>query len=139
MENYGLTLWGLWAMGAMLMLQTMVAAVAHRKQAKYVPGIVDGNLSHESFVFRSHRTFMNSLENVPMMLIPALVGLFARMDPMWLGGLLWVFIGGRVVHMVLYYVIATEKNPSPRSYFYTVSLLANLVLLGKLAGHLASL
>lgn len=139
MENYGLTLWGLWAMGAMLVVQTMVASIAHRKQSKYIPGIVDGNLSHESFVFRSHRTFMNSLENVPMMLIPVLVGLFAGMDPMWLGGLLWVFIGGRLVHMVLYYVIATEKNPSPRSHFYMISLLANLVLLGKLAGHLASL
>jgi hypothetical protein len=32
--------------------------------------------------------------------------------------------------MVLYYSISTEKNPSPRSYFYLIALVANIILLG---------
>lgn len=31
--------------------------------------------------------------------------------------------------MLLYYKISTEKNPSPRSYFFALGLLATLVLL----------
>ena len=35
----------------------------------------------------------------------------------------------RIIHMLLYYYIATEKNPSPRSYFYGFGLIATLYLL----------
>ncbi|MCP8899864.1 hypothetical protein M6D89_11195 [Gilvimarinus sp. HB14] len=32
--------------------------------------------------------------------------------------------------MILYYAIATEKNPSPRSYFFGIALLAQIGILG---------
>ncbi len=136
-EAYYLSFWGLWLIGATILLQSLVAAIAHRKQSQYVPGIVDNHLSHESFVFRSHRTFMNSIENVSMMLIPVVIGLLTRMDPTWLASLIWVYAVARLIHMVLYYLVATEKNPSPRSYFYTIALLSNLVLYVMLGLHLA--
>jgi hypothetical protein len=31
--------------------------------------------------------------------------------------------------MVLYYAIATEKNPSPRSYFFLIGVVANITML----------
>jgi hypothetical protein len=40
--------------------------------------------------------------------------------------------------MALYYMIATEKNPSPRSYFFMIGLVSNLVLIVMLAVHMAA-
>lgn len=136
MMDYSFTFWGLWLIVTTVVVQALVASVAHRKQQRYVPGIVDSNLSHESFVFRSHRTFMNSIENICLFLFPALFAIWLNVAPSVLGVIVWVYALARIVHMVLYYAIATEKNPSPRSYFYIIALLANLVLLGYVAAAL---
>ena len=113
----------------MVVLQSLVATAAHRKQSVYVPGIVDSNLSHSSFVFRSNRTFLNSLENVPVFLISVLFAIFVGVDAGSLTTAVWVYLIARVIHMTLYYVIATEKNPSPRSYFYMIGIFAQLYVL----------
>jgi uncharacterized MAPEG superfamily protein len=47
----------------------------------------------------------------------------------WTGVLIWVYAMARIVHMGLYYKIATEKNPSPRSYFFIIGVIANIALL----------
>ena len=47
-----------------------------------------------------------------------------------------MFAIARLIHMVLYYKIATERNPSPRSYFYLIGMLSNLVLVVMIALHL---
>jgi glutathione S-transferase len=60
------------------------------------------------------------------------------MDAYWLGILVWIYAISRILHMALYYVIATESNPSPRSYFFMVGFVANLVLLIMLGLHLAA-
>jgi hypothetical protein len=39
--------------------------------------------------------------------------------------------------MALYYAIATEKNPSPRSYFFLIGIIANVVMLVLLGMRLA--
>lgn len=113
----------------MVVLQSLIATVAHRKQTEYIPGIVKSELSHESFVFRSNRTFMNSLENVPVFLISVIFALFVGVDAGGLTTAVWVYLIARVIHMALYYVIATEKNPSPRSYFYMIAIFAQLYVL----------
>jgi glutathione S-transferase len=135
-DQYLASYWGLLFILFTMLLQTMVATVAHRKQARYVPGMVDENLGHDSFVFRSHRTFQNSLENVPLMFGMVVLAILSGMNPAWLSATVWVFAIARFVHMVLYYVIATEKNPSPRSLFFVIGLLSNLVLLGMMTAHL---
>jgi uncharacterized MAPEG superfamily protein len=116
----------------------MIATIAHRKQPVYVPGQVDTELGHSSFVFRSHRTFQNTLENLLLMLGPAFLAILSDMDAYWLGILVWVYALARLVHMALYYMIATEKNPSPRSYFFMIGLVSNLVLVVMLAVHMAA-
>ena len=132
LEAYTSALLGVWVILLTVFIQGMVASVAHRRQSRYVPGIVDHQLSHKSFVFRSHRTFMNSQENLVLMLGTAMVSMLAGVEARWVAGAVWVYAIARLVHMWLYYVIATEANPSPRTYFFMIGLIANLALLGKL-------
>lgn len=138
LATYSFAIWGLWLILLTVLIQYQVAAIAHRKQKHYVPGIVDDKLSHESFVFRSNRTFLNSNENLLMMFGPALLGMLVGMNAYWLGILVWIYAIARILHMALYYVMTTENNPSPRSYFYLVGSAANLVLFVMLGLHLAA-
>ena len=87
LATHGLAVWGLYAMALLVLVQSLVAASAHRAQTSYVPGVVAEDLGHDSFVFRSHRTFHNSLENLPMMVVPTVVALLVGMDAGWLGTL----------------------------------------------------
>ena len=138
LEAYTSALLGVWVILLTVFIQGMVATVTHRRQSRYVPGIVDHQLSHESFVFRSHRTFMNSHENLLLMLGTALVAMLAGVDASWVAATVWVYAIARLIHMWLYYVIATESNPSPRSYFFIIGVVANLVLLVKLGFFLVA-
>ncbi len=136
--EYTSTIWGIWLIVTTIVVQALIASAAHRKQKHYVPGIVDSQLGHDSFVFRSHRTHQNSLENSIPMLIPVLLAMFTGISPAILAIMTWVYAVARILHMMLYYLIATEKNPSPRSYFYLIGLMANIILLGTIAVHLLS-
>lgn len=129
-EQYHNLLFVLLSLLAMMVLQQIVATVAHRKQKDMVPGVVDSQLDHHSFVFRSHRTFMNSIENVPIFVLTVLVGLFVGVESQSLFIVSSVFFVARFIHMVLFYLIATNTNPSPRSYFYFIGLLSQLYLIG---------
>lgn len=138
LDHYVLSQWGLLFILFTMLLQAIIAMVAHRKQAHCIPGIMRESLGHESFVFRSHRTFQNSLENTPMMLGTAFVAMFSDFSSSYLAIAVWLFAIARFVHMVLYYVIATEKNPSPRSHFFGIALITNLVLVVMVGIHLGS-
>ena len=111
------------------LVQWFIASSSKARQPGAVPGKIDPNLSHSSFVFRAHRTFMNSLENLPILLSTAFLAILVGVSPFWTGLLLWIYALARLGHMILYYQIATEKNPSPRTYFFMIGLIANVVLL----------
>lgn len=128
-EVYNVAFLGLLVYLSTLVVQALVAASTKSSQKGAIPGKMDPNLSHSSFVYRSNRTFMNSLENFPAFIGAAFLAIFVGADAFWVGTLIWVFAVSRIIHMVLYYVIATEKNPSPRSLFYMSALLANIALL----------
>lgn len=129
-EDYQLAYIGLAVVLITLLVQMLVASSTKARQPGAIPGKIDESLSHHSFVFRAHRTFMNSLENMPLFLGTAYLAIFVGTDPTWVWVLVWTFALSRLAHMVLYYAIATERNPSPRSYFYLLGLLANVILLG---------
>ena len=131
-SHYASVFWASYALLVMVFVQALVASLAHRAQKSYVPGVVDEALGPESFVFRSHRTFMNSIENVPFMFGLIVLALMTGLDAWWLAVLSWVFVGARLAHMVTYYLVATRKNPSLRSYFFMLALLSQLVLMGLL-------
>ena len=130
---YSTALWGLFVILATLILQALIAAVSKARQPGAIPGKIDPELSHHSFVFRANRTFANSLENVTAMLGTAFLALFAGADPRWTAILIWTYAIARLLHMALYYGIATEKNPSPRSWFYLLGFFANVGLLSLVA------
>ena len=135
-ETYALSLVGLWLILTTITLQAIIATGAHRRQGKMVPGIVDPALSHDSFVFRSDRTFRNSLENIAPFFGLSVLAMLAGFSPDRLAIAVWVYALSRLLHMILYYRIATEKNPSPRSYFYAIGLLTTLYLIGDLGQFL---
>ena len=101
----------------MLTIQWIVAAVTKAKQPNAVPGTLDNSLSHDSFVFRSHRTFMNTLK-IPVIFSIVFLGFFLNLNSSAFALCIWVYVIARIIHMLLYYGVATEKNPSPRSYFF---------------------
>lgn len=113
----------------MLLVQWGVATFSKAKQPEAVPGKVDDNLSHDSFVFRAHRTFHNSLENSALFIGTAMLAFVMSYQSPIFTICTWVYVVARIIHMSLYYAIATEKNPSPRSYFYLIGLTANLIML----------
>lgn len=134
--QYTVMLWGVFVVITTWVVQWFVASLTKASQPGAIPGRIDSSLSHDSFVFRAHRTFMNSLENVPAMLGTAFLAVLAGADPFWSGLLVWVFAVARIIHMALYYAIATERNPSPRSYFFMIGMLAQIGLLGVCAAGL---
>lgn len=136
LETYTTSFIGLWLMLTTITLQAVIATGAHRRQSKMVPGIVDPALSHDSFVFRSDRTFRNSLENIAPFFGLSVLAMIAGFSPDRLAIVIWVYALARLLHMILYYQIATEKNPSPRSYFYMIGLLTTFYLIGDLGQFL---
>ena len=136
MTSYTLAFTALLLILLTLLVQALVAGTVKARQPGAVPGKIDASLSHGSFVFRAHRTYMNSLENIPLLIGCAFLAIFVGANPLWTGIALSVFALARLFHMLLYYVIATEKNPSPRSYFYLLGLLANVALLGLIGAAL---
>ena len=127
--TYSPAFWGISLILITWFIQASIASVVKAAQKGAIPGKIDPNLSHSSFVFRSHRTFMNSIENVPLMLGTSFLAVLIGANPFWSGVLILTFAVSRIVHMVLYYVLSTEQNPSPRSYFFFIAWLANITLL----------
>ncbi len=127
-NDYSLTWWGLALILATLIAQSLIAAFVKAKQPGAIPGKYPES-SHESFVFRANRCIANSMENTTIMLATIFAALFIQVSDTWLGVYTMTYAVARLFHMVLYYAIATEKNPSPRSYFYLIGLICNIALL----------
>ena len=76
LEAYVSAYWGILIALLTLLVQGIVAAGSKASQAGAIPGKIDESLSHSSFVFRSNRTFMNSLENFPAFLGTSFLAIF---------------------------------------------------------------
>lgn len=129
-HDYRWALLGLVLILTTLFIQWIFATVSKGRLPNAIPGKIPQDLGHESFVYRANRTYMNTLENISFMLGSSFVAMFAGVDAFWLALCIWIFAIARIMHMLLYYVIATEKNPSPRSYFFILGLFSNVFLLG---------
>lgn len=129
-NSYSPFLWPLWVIIATVVIQGLIASLCKAKQPGAIPGLPPKALSHQDFVFRAYRTHMNSLENFPLLLGSILLAVWSQVDVNTIAACLWVYAIARLLHMVLYYKIATDKNPSPRSHFFLIAWLAQLALLG---------
>jgi uncharacterized MAPEG superfamily protein len=130
LDSYSVAFFGILIIILTVVVQSLVAAKSKASQPDAIPGKIDSSLSHSSFVFRSNRTFANSLENITVMLGASFLAILVGANVFWTGIIIWVMAISRIIHMILYYAISTEKNPSPRSYFYLIALVANVILLG---------
>ena len=129
LETYQSVFVGLWLILSTIIIQSIILIIAHRKQKGYKVGVMDPALGQESFLFRSYRTFWNSLENIVPMFGMVLVAILAGYEVEALNLLVWIYAISRIIHMLFYYFIATNKNPSARSIFYVSGFLANLYLM----------
>lgn len=130
LDSYSVAFFGILTIILTVVVQSLVAAKSKASQPDAIPGKIDSSLSHSSFVFRSNRTFANSLENITVMLGASFLAILVEANVFWTGIIIWVMAISRIIHMILYYSISTEKNPSPRSYFYLIAVVANIILLG---------
>ena len=130
MEIYQTVFIGLWVVFATIVFQAMVMVGADKKRLEkgYKIGVIDPSLGQKSFLFRSYRTFWNSLENIVPILGVSIVAILAGYSAFKLSIVIWIYAISRIIHMILYYFIATEKNPSPRSLFWVLGLLATIYL-----------
>ena len=127
---YQSTFIGLWLIIATIIIQAMVAVRIHRRQeGGYLPGVLKPSLDHTSIVFRTHRTLQNSLENLIPLLGLVVIALMSGYDTNKLSIVIWIYAISRIVHMILYYKIATNKNPSPRSIFWAIGFLSTFYLM----------
>ena len=127
---YQSTFIGLWLIVVTIIIQAMVAVRIHRRQeGGYLPGVLKPSLDHTSIVFRTHRTLQNSLENLIPLLGLVVIALMSGYDTNKLSIVIWIYAISRIVHMILYYKIATNKNPSPRSIFWAIGFLSTFYLM----------
>jgi len=130
LEIYQSSLIGLWLILATIVVQAMVAVRIHRGQeGGYLPGVLKTSLDHSSLVFRTHRTFQNSLENIIPLLGMVFIAMLCDYGAFKLSIIVWLYAVARILHMILYYKIATKKNPSPRSIFWAIGFLTNVYLM----------
>lgn len=127
-ELYSTALLGIGVLLLMVFVQWLIASRCKASESGAIPGTPPKNMSHLNFTFRAWRTHQNTLENLGSMLGASFFAILAGSAPTLVAVLVWAMVLARIMHMVLYYCIATEQNPSPRSYFFLIAWLANLGL-----------
>ena len=131
-DIYKLVFFALWVILTTIFAQAVVLIVAHRMQKNYKVGVIDASLGQQSFLFRSYRAFWNSVENVVLIFPLVIVGILIDYDSNRLGIITWVYAVSRIGHMLVYYFIATDRNPSLRSVFWLFGFFAMAYLIGDL-------
>ena len=79
-EIYKLVFFALWVILTTIFAQAVVLIVAHRMQKNYKVGVIDASLGQQSFLFRSYRSFWNSVENVVLIFPFVIVGILIDYD-----------------------------------------------------------
>jgi uncharacterized MAPEG superfamily protein len=80
---------------------------------------------HGHFFFRAHRAHANTNESVAVFLLLAVCGVLSGASPWWLNTLAWVYVLGRLAHMLCYYA----NVPRVRSVSFLVAFVALIGML----------
>ena len=103
LDEYQSVFLGLWLILATIIIQAMVAIRVHRRQkGGYKVGVIKPELGQSSIVFRAHRTFQNSLENITPLLGMAIIGVLTGYGAFKLSVIVWIYALARIMHMILY-------------------------------------
>lgn len=127
--DYRVSLLAIALLLVVVFVQWLVSSGRKAREEGAIPGTPPKTQDHHNFTFRAWRTHQNTLENLGTMLGAAFLAILAGASPLVVAWLSWIMVLARVIHMVLFYAIATNKNPSPRSYFFMLAWLANIALL----------
>ena len=111
MEIYQIVFIGLWLILTTIVLQAMIMVGAHRAEKDYKVGKIDPDLGQESFFFRSHRAFWNSLENIIPFLGMSIVAILSGYSSFKLGIVVWIYAISRIIHTVSYTHLTLPTNP----------------------------
>lgn len=125
MENfaqYALTIKTIAAVGGLLLIQFIVAAVAGRK-VKHQPGSTV-TADHNSFLFRATRVLGNMNESVMVFMAFAIAGILSGADPVLLGRSAAVYVFARSCFALSYWF----NTKIARSISFAISVIALLVM-----------
>ena len=93
-------------------------------RAKHGPGAPVA-ADHNNLLFRVTRAHANTNESIGVFILVLLFGMATSAAPAWINGLAWVYVAGRVGHMLCYYV----NLKMARSVVFVVSLVALIGIL----------
>ncbi|USH04362.1 MAPEG family protein [Grimontia kaedaensis] len=106
--------------GFLFFIQLMVADVV-RLKAKCVPGYPI-EPSHSSILFRATRAIENSNESAAILILFSLFAILSSADPDWVNTSAFIYLGGRILHMLCYYL----NLKLGRSVAFVISLIGLL-------------
>lgn len=132
MQNWMLPYWpvlaALGAMGGLMLIQILVVDVAGIR-ARHPPG-KPVEADHANFLFRATRAHGNTNESIAVFLLLALFGVFSGAPAAWLNGLTWVYVAGRIAHMLCYY--ADLKTLRSTAFAIALAALIGMLVAGVL-------
>ncbi|NJO12894.1 MAG: MAPEG family protein [Gammaproteobacteria bacterium] len=111
------------AIAALFLVQLLVLDLTGIR-AKHVPG-TPIPADHNSFLFRATRAHANTNESIAAFILLTVIAVFASASSAWTNVSAWVYVAGRLGHMLCYYA----DLRAARSVAFAVSLLALLSLL----------
>ena len=100
-DLYGAAIAALLAMGALSLVQLLVADIAGIR-AGHVPGKPIGG-GHDDFLFRASRAHANTNESLAAFGLIAVAAILLGADPWWTGALAWAFVACRAAHTAAYW------------------------------------
>lgn len=123
LEPYALTVLAMSATAALFIVQMLVLDVAGIR-ARHVPG-APVPADHGSFHFRATRAHANTNESIAAFILLVVIAIFSAASPKWTAVFAWLYVGGRLGHMLCYYADLRLA----RSIAFGISLIALVALL----------
>jgi uncharacterized MAPEG superfamily protein len=129
METYGLSIIGLLVLCLIpIVLANIVGPFKGRD--KLIGGPV-ADARDDYVVFRLDRTHVNSVESIPVFIIPAILAMMVGIGPGYLAVLVWAFLAIRLVYAVVYVRGgAIAKGGNLRTVIHVLGSLVTIVLIG---------
>lgn len=103
LKAYNLAFLSLSSMGLLVLVQHFLAAVGKNVLTKGTTPGVPLAQGHDNAGFRLERAHANTLENLLPFFLVTLLAVFLGVSPWWTNTLAVVFLGARVLHMIVYY------------------------------------
>lgn len=122
--SYMPTIYVMAAMGALLLIQLVIVDLVGIRE-RHVPGTAAPE-DHGNRLFRVTRAFANTNESVTAFILIALFAMFSASSPTAVNLLAGLYLIGRIVHMLSYYVGASK----PRAIGFGLGLVSLILMFG---------